>query len=93
MNFLVGLLLAFLGMLFFAVSSKKYRIQLFTSSANAIPDSPYVWGAVACLFMIMLAVFSIKIYGLGIGLVWFCAFICISGWLLSLIIAFKKSHQ
>lgn len=89
--FIVGFLAALGGMFCIATTQSKQAKLLFASVPSRGWQRLARWsGTVLLLFSVW---FGVEVYGLGIGLVTFCAWACFAAWVVALALTWQRSRK
>ena len=89
--FMVGFLAALGGMFCIAVTQSKQVKLLFGSVPSSGWQRFSMWSGTALLRSS--AWFGVAIYGLGVGLVTFCAWACFAAWIIALALTWRRSKK
>ena len=88
--FLLGVIVALGGMLCLAATQSKQAKLLFNRAPDDTRRRLGRWAGTALL--IASAAQAVAVYGLGVGLVTFLAWACLGGWLVALVLTWRRSR-
>ena len=88
--FVLGFLAALGGMFCIAATQSKQAKLLFNESPSGGQRRLAMWSGTALL--LFSAWLGVQAYGLGVGLVTFCAWACFAGWIIALLLTWKRSR-
>ena len=89
--FMLGFLAALGGMFCIAVTQPKQAKLLFSTVPSSGWQRSAKWAGAALL--LFSAWFGVEIYGLGIGVVTFCAWACFAAWIIALLLTWRRHRQ
>ena len=85
---MTGFLAALAGMFCLAATQSKQAALMFSNPPTG------VWRRLAICFgaalLVLSAAVGMEVYGPGVGLVTFCAWACLAGWIVALMLTWKR---
>lgn len=85
---MAGFLAALAGMFCLAATQSKQAALLFSKPPTGVRRHFAVWLGTALLGLS--AGFGVEVYGPGVGLLTFCAWACLAGWIVALLLTWKR---
>ena len=85
---MAGFLAALGGMFCLAATQSKQAALMFSKPPTGVWRQLAIWLGAALL--LLSAGVGMEVYGPGVGLVTFCAWACLAGWIVALILTWKR---